>query len=89
MKNLIFILFTLICLFSCGSSEVSSRRAVVTSIEFNHEGRNKEVYKVVARYIDEKVYVMSLSDGRVSTSQFTIYTDKCLSIGDTIQLLYE
>ena len=85
MKKLIYLSF-LLTLLSCGQIIVSSRPAVVTSIEFCDQKENDEKYIVYARYIDKPVMVYSIADVRIKSKCFILYTDTEYHIGDTIKL---
>ena len=85
MRKLIYLSF-LLTLLSCGQSIVSSRPAVVTSIESCDQKENDEKYIVYARYLDKPVTVYSVADGRAESKCFILYTDTEYHIGDTIKL---
>ena len=85
MKKLIYLSF-LLTLLSCGQSIVSSRSAVVISIEICNQKENDEKYIVCARYLDKPVTVYSFVDGRSESKGFILYTDTEYHIGDTIKL---
>ena len=86
MKKLIVFLLSVL-LFSCKpKSYVSDSEAIVESVEYNKDDRNKWKYLVKAVYINDKVIDLTHDHGdiRSRTYRFYLYTNTKYNVGDTV-----
>ena len=85
MKKLIVFLLSVL-LFSCKpKSYVSDSEAIVESVKYNKDGKNKWKYLVKAVYVNDKIDLTNDADEcRAWTNLFYLYTNTKYNIGDTI-----
>ena len=85
MKKLIVFLLSVL-LFSCKpKSYVSDSEAIVESVEYNKDGKNKWKYLVKAVYVNDKIDLTNDADeSRACTNLFYFYTNTKYNVGDTI-----
>lgn len=85
MKKLIVFLLSVL-LFSCKpKSYVSDSEAIVESVEYNKDNRNKWKYLVKAVYVNDNIDLTNDTyDSRTRTNLFYLYTNTKYNVGDTI-----
>ena len=85
MKKLIIFLLSVL-LFSCKpKSYVSDSEAIVESVEYNKDDRNKWKYLVKAVYVNDNIDLThDYGDIRGRTASYYLYTNTKYNVGDTI-----
>ena len=85
MKKLIVFLLSVL-LFSCNPKNyVSDSEAIVESVEYNKDDRNKWKYLVKVVYVNDNIDLThAADDSRACTNLFYLYTNTKYNVGDTI-----
>ena len=83
MKKLIVFLLSVL-LFSCNPKNYVSE-AIVESVEYNKDDRNKWKYLVKVVYVNDNIDLThAADDSRTRTNLFYLYTNTKYNVGDTI-----